>query len=244
MKSEQEREAWLAERKNHVTASDVAAVMGLNPNKTRKVVFRDKVYAGAAKDIDRLPMVMAGKHLESGILSWHLAHRGFDGYGWEAGDARIDQLGEARCSRITGSGLVRHPTSRVLAATPDAIVWSVEGGLRVTEIKNVGQDKALTDWTQEFKRGEWSNIPDACVLHAMPYQKINKDALRAPIYYWAQLQAQMSCLGIPQGRIVVAFGGNARADLDFRLHVGFETAMLDELDRFWKEVLNTRELNE
>lgn len=254
MKTAEERESWLAERRNFVTASDVAAVMGISPHKNRKAVFKDKVYGGV-NDIDRLPMVMAGKHLEAGVLGWHLAHRDFVGVSWDSTgvhDYVRRMLGAGTFSRITESGLVKHPTSKVLAATPDALVNAREGSVWVTEIKNVDKDKAphgknqgAADWAKTYRGPSgWNNIPDACVLHAMPYQKIDKDELRAPIYYWAQLQAQMSCLGIPRGRIVVCFGGNVRADLDYHLDVEFEAKMLRDLDNFWDEVITARELHE
>lgn len=241
MKTPEERAAWLAERRNFVTASDVAAVMGLSPHKSRKNVYKDKVY-GSTNDIDRLPMVMAGKYNESGILAWHLAHRNFEGYGWESGDDRRDML--PAIDRVTSSGLVLHPESRVLAATPDAIVWSEPSRLWVTEIKNVDKDKAFTDWVKPWHRWESTTAPDNTVLHAMPYQKIDKGSLAAPAYYWVQLQAQMACLNIIQGRIVVQFGGNARADLDYHLDVPFISRMLKELDEFWREVLTARELHD
>jgi hypothetical protein len=75
------------------------------------------------------------------------------------------------------------------------------------------------------RSGESTNIPDARVVHAMKYQKIDEGALRAPVYYWTQLQAQLSCLGLELGRIVVAFG-QARADLDYHLDTSFESRML------------------
>lgn len=241
MKSAEERTLWLADRANYVTASDVAAVMGLNPHKNRNRVFKEKVYGGSV-DIDGLPQVMAGKHLEAGILSWHLAHRKFQGFGWDAPDALDEMAWLGNIHNISESGLVVHPTSKVLAATPDAITWVDRTQLWATEIKNVGSGKDKTDWATTWRRGPSTTIPDYAVVHATRWQQIDAATLRAPVYYWVQLQAQMSCLGLDKGRIVVCIGGNARADLDYSLDTTFEHTMLTELDKFWAEVLAAREL--
>ena len=240
MQSKAEREAWLAERRNFITASDVAAAMGLNPHKSPKRLLKDKV-TGASDDIDRLPAVMCGKHLEPGIFSWHCAHRYFEGRLWEQELTAWseDGPGPGYVSRITPGGLVRHPTSRVLAATPDGITIDERGLAWATEVKCVKWDKYKFDWTKTWRGrstdGEWSNIPLGTVFHGTD-KDIDAATLRAPVYYWTQLQAQMSCLGIPRGRIVVAFGGQNRVDLDYVLDTAFEQRMLSELDKFWAQV--------
>jgi hypothetical protein len=244
MQTEEERAAWLLEREEFVTASDVAAVMGLSPHKSRKQVFNAKVHRTPGPDIDRLPMVMAGKHFEAGVLSWHLAHRGFDGELWAEHIAALEHsvTQPEYFSRITPSGLVKHPTCEALAATPDAIVVTPGNGkVWGTEIKYVDRDKHASDWAHTWKSGQSTTIPDARVVHCMKYQKIDEDALRAPVYYWTQLQAQLSCLRLEHGRIIVAFG-QARADLDYHLDTSFESRMLLELSKFWAEVEAAREL--
>ncbi len=233
---EQERLDWLKARTKYITASDMGPVLGLSPHKTRKKVFEEKVGLCSSADIDRLPIVMAGKFLEAGIIAWHKEHRGFDGYVWGSP--------EREGTWFTDHGLLPHPTSCCVAATPDAIIWSPEnpGKLWPTEVKNVKHDKPFSDWAKTWKSGGSSNIPEAVVLHADRWTQIDPAKLRAPVYYWAQLQVQMSCLGIPRGRVVVCFGGQARADLDYTLDVSFERHMLSEAERFWTEVEAAREL--
>ncbi len=212
-----ERDAWLAERMKYTTASDVAAVMGLNKHSSRKKVFEAKVH-GKVDNIDFLPVVMAGKYLEDGILQWHLAHRGFTGQG--------------------GYGLTPHNTCEALAATPDAIVTDTQGREWVTEIKNVGADK----WRDAWAEPNPLTRPDEVWLHAPKYLGMDKAKLFAPVYYWTQLQAQMACLGIDRGRIVVCFGGQARADLDYSADLTFRARMLQEVSEFWATVVAAREM--
>ena len=231
-----EREAWLAARMKYLTASDIGPVLGLSPHKTRTKVFREKVGIDPAADIDRLPVVMAGKFLEGCIFGWHKSHREFAGYLWE------DRAEDVHPEWTIDAGLVRHPTAAHLAATPDGITVTREGREWLTEVKNVKHDKHTTDWAKTWRSGSSTNIPDNVVVHADRYLGIDPAKLRAPVYYWAQLQAQMSATGIPRGRVVVAFGGQARADLDYQLDVSFERHMIETTRRFWAEVVAARDL--
>ena len=247
MKSAEEHAAWLAERNNFCTASDVAAVLGLSPHKTRTQVFKQKSQNLPGPNIDRVPAVMAGKHFESGVLSWHLAHRDLEGVGWNeyVNDGIIQEEGNepSFASRVTDTGLVRHPSCAALAATPDALVWGPDQVVHVTEIKYVDRDKHKTDWAQPWVMTPTgsTNKPTTVILHAAKWQGIDPSRLFAPVYYWVQLQAQMACLNIEYGRIVVAFG-QARADLDYPLDRAFESYMIREVARFWAEVVAAREL--
>lgn len=237
MLNNEDRAAWLETRKNHVTASDVAAVMGMNPHKTRKKVFEEKVGLVQPANIDFLPMVMAGKHLESGIFSWYLAHRGIDGMMWEdLPQPELDRYGWAR-----NNGVLVHPTCSSLAVTPDGISWADDGARTsyVTEIKCVGESKHKDSWAERTGY----NVPEDVVVHASKYVGINPSRLYAPKYYWAQLQAQMSALRVPQGRIVVCFGGQSRCDLQYSLDKSFESRMLESVTAFMEEVNAYRELH-
>lgn len=215
-----EREAWLKEREAYLTASDVAAVMGLNPHKNAKRVWKEKVERLHA-DIDHLPVVAAGRHLEAGIVAWHAEDRGL--------------------TARTGFPLTPHPTCTALAATPDAVCTDNQGREWVTEVKNVRHDKHEVDWAQSWACDDLDNRP----LQFFPRcadRSIRVDTLTAPRYYLVQLQAQMACLGIPRGRIVVCFGGQNRVDLDYEMAPRFVERMLSAVTDFWATVLVAREL--
>jgi hypothetical protein len=198
-------------------------VLQVSPHKSRNKLFNEKVH-GDSTNIDGISYVMAGQHLEAGILGWHCAHRGFDFPGpWD-------------------QGLVPSPSCPHLAATPDAVVFDKANVPWVTEIKNVGLVKVADDWQRNDGVYGATTAPVETFVHATKRAIPDKAKLRAPLHYWVQLQVQMHCLGIPRGRIVVCFGGQHRADLDYTLHEGFVSRMILEVGKFWEQIEAGREL--
>jgi len=209
-----EHTAWLLELQNYITASDVAAVMGLNKNSSRNRVLKDKI-SPTVNNIEGLPAVMAGKELEAGIFSWFKRHRGVDGKLWDG-------------------GLVPHKKVKCLAATPDGIVYANErAGFRndtLVEVKNVGWEQLEKSWSQRVKR----TTPVLCVAHTS--RKLDTIGMAAPIHYWVQLQVQLSCMGMNDGVVCANIGGNNRFDFHYNLDKSFESDMLDAVRTFWAEV--------
>lgn len=103
-----DRASWLADRKNYIGGSEIAAILGLSHYRTSYDVYASKVL-GAEPDKDN-QRLEAGRYLESGIITW-AAER----HGWKA---------EPNDLRVFRS--VEYPLA---ACTPDA--WVGAHGLEV-----------------------------------------------------------------------------------------------------------------
>lgn len=95
------RDRWLAARREHLTASDVAAVLGEDPRRGALQVYLSKVADIEAGET--LPM-RRGRRFEAAI-----------------GEEYADQTGRI-VTRWPEYELAVHPTVEFLAATPDAVV--------------------------------------------------------------------------------------------------------------------------
>lgn len=210
-----DKAAWLAERKKFLTASDVAAVMGLDPHKKRDAVLRLKAGIDQAKDIERIPAVAAGRHLEAGILAW-FAEDHQDIY------SRVAQNGHVlRQSKLLP----------VLAATVDGYASPVSSLKQddLVEVKCV--DKP---WAQD---GRGAPTP-------LSVRNVGRAAAgdAAPLKYWVQLQVQLHCCGLRYGWLTGLQGAHSRADRLYELDTAFEARMLDAVRDFWQEVLALKAL--
>lgn len=206
MTAETEHLAWLEARKGYVTASDVAAVMGIDPHKKREKVLRQKAGLEAYPNIDRVPAVAAGRHLEAGILAW-FAEDHAETYG------RVEQNGKV---------LALSSSLPCLAATPDGFAY---GGdvVDLVEVKCVEKS-----WESGARSAR------APVLCRNVGRAAAGDA--APMKYWVQLQCQLHCTQLSHGWLTALQGAHSRADRLYAIDDAFVARMLTEVERFWKEV--------
>lgn len=240
-----ERADWLEARKQYLTASDVAALCGLNSSKRASQVIKEKSGLVAAEELDEglLAQVPAGRHLESGIAAWFLAET-----------PHTEAIGN-------GNNLIVSPTVPYLAATPDFIV---DGD--PLEIKLAGETQlvnwyeagvAMKNWPVHIEhpvplsvrvrapaefltvgvndrslKGNWRRSRQ----HQMQVLLPGFGEPRAPIKYWVQLQVQMHVLGRDTGWIVGCVGGTRRLDFMYERDVRFEGYMLGVAESAWAMV--------
>lgn len=247
-----ERAEWLEQRKKYLTASDVAALCGLNSSKRPSEVINEKAGLKAAEELDEylLTQVPAGRHLEAGIATWFLE--------------------ETPHSTAFGNGnnLLVSPVVPYLAATPD---WVVDG--QPVEIKLSGETQ-LMNWFEagqpvdkktrlpknwpvhlpvpvpvDYRHrvpGEFLNTnPDDKSLRA-DWRRSRRHQLqvlltgagepRAPLKYWVQLQVQMHVMSAGSGWIVGCIGGTRRIDFLYERDAQFEAYMLGVIEPAWELV--------
>lgn len=219
---------WLAKRATCLTASDIAGVMGLDSHKSRQKVLAEKIANEPSRDISRIPAVAAGRHLESGILSW-FAEDHQEEYYITTADANVGlPLFDSVRGRIlhiredNGQALIHSPVISRLAATPDGYCLDFDGNLRLIEVKCV--DKPWVD-------GKGMNQP---VVRAWNQGRAALGTA-APLKYWVQLQCQMHCVGVEQGWLTGLQGAHSRADRLYSLDKDFEARMLSAVEEFIAE---------
>lgn len=243
--SASDREAWLAARKSFLTASEVAAVLGLVPGRGK--VVRAKAGTETTAELleegpDELAQVAAGRHLERGVFEWFAA---------ETPHVEAEMCGS----------LIASPTVRGLAATPDAVM---DG--EPVEIKCVGES-ALANWHESQDVRGWEKLalvipspiytrvrlplennritPGACDprsewRRSRGYQlgvilpTLGEPA--APLKYLVQLQVQMHVLDAPSGWLVGLVGGTRRYDFLYERDPKLEAVIISETVRFWQDV--------
>ena len=215
MSSDPALAAWLERRFDLVTASDVPAIMGLNPYCPRSQILREKL-ARKGQDLEGNARVQAGNFLEPGIFAWFL-----HAHDWRA-------RGRHNTDRIIVTSA--EPGFAFLGCTPDG--WLVTERDRVPiETKNVG---FMGPWTKPPESDLC--VPDRWSADAEERQ-YPRGEVAAPLYYAVQLLVQMHCLGAPEGWLVVLVGGQARLDLHFRRRRDWEeNVMLPAVAEFWREL--------
>ena len=120
---EQDKEAWLEARRTHLTASDIPAMLGLDPGKSPLQLYAEK-------------LGLMPEKADSDTLRWGLDQ--------EESVARF--VGRKLNMVVHPSpGLVQNPVCPLIAATPDRILEDEEGNLYVLEIKT-GKIRAVADW--------------------------------------------------------------------------------------------------
>lgn len=127
------REAWLAERRTLLTASDVPAALGLSPWKSPFELWAEKTGNIDPEDIGDRDAVKWGLRLEGSVI---------EGYAEDTG--RI-------CSRWPQHTLKRSESIDWLGATPDAIQNAPEFG----DVTGNLQIKT----TNAFKKADWAEEP-------------------------------------------------------------------------------------
>jgi putative phage-type endonuclease len=119
---------WYAIRKQHVGASDVSALFGLSPYKTKRELWLEK--AGKADDSFKdNSCKLFGREAEEAIARVAAFEKG-----WQ-----IEKVG----------GYVTHATVKGMGCTPDRQIVGLEKGLGLLEIKNVGHFSYLRRWVDD-----------------------------------------------------------------------------------------------
>lgn len=243
--SASDREAWLAARRAFLTASEVAAVLGLAPGRGKIVRAKAGTSTQAEREEegpDDLAQVAAGRHLEEGIFRW---------FADETPHFEAEMCGLLIASRNVPG----------LAATPDAVM---DG--EPVECKCVGES-ALANWhaSQDVRGWEKMALPLPSPIYTrvrLPREN-NRITLgatdprsewrrsrgyqlgvimptlgepEAPLKYWVQLQVQMHVLGAAQGWLVGLIGGTRRYDFLYERDPDFEKVVVYETKRFWEDV--------
>lgn len=227
---------WLAARERYLTASDVSAVLGANPYKSRASVVRSKqdAIAGTVKPDRVVGAMMAGQFLEEGVLRWFLYDRTKDalalGESAPAGGVLRNPTGT--------SMLVAHPDPALrLAASPDALVSYGDGSRHLVEVKVCGP--AVTEVHVEertyYSGGSWVAWGKPSTSRAWAAMGCDP-ALGCPVQHYIQLQTQLLCTGESFGW-VVGNCGTARRDHPFERDADLHARIVDATLEFWNEVL-------
>lgn len=192
------RDEWLVARHRYLTASDVSAVMGLNPNRTREVVLAGKVPLEAPADFSTRPMRL-GAALEDAVLRVFAEELRRELEGDEGGIPV--PTGTHACRNPYGTSiLVEHPEEPTLAASPDGLLnWS-DGRVDLVEVKVTGPNGWM-NWSKPSP----PRVLRECARY-FPVTNLDPAAGVGPLKHWVQLQVQMACTGIPRGWLVVNAG--------------------------------------
>jgi hypothetical protein len=209
-----DKEKWLSERRRYITASDTAAILGLNPYSDAADVRMQKL-TGSNKDLSSVARVVAGTYLEGGIFDWFVSRR-------------PDLAGAVRNTELLVSKELH-----CLAATPDG--WHTDSSGRITaiEIKNVGGFSARA-WQIEPAAGlprpsGWDAFADGGLAP--------KNPLAAPAQYVTQLMTQLNVLDAVGGWLVACVGGQALYCVYYERDRAWEQrVLLPACERFWAGV--------
>lgn len=246
-----DRDKWLALRQELWTATASAPLLGLGDD-SADVTIKDKALRTEADPkLRELAMVVAGNHMEPGIISWYAAESPLP----------VESFGK----------LLRSKPWPWMGATPDAV--RTGGKLVPLECKNVAFDSGWNwhrgsqpklDAYAKLGIGEYPAPDDVNARVAPIVKKVAKDAegpkrlwrehmvsfyvdilprmgpLSAPVKYYCQLQWQIGVLGASEGVIVVCMGGVNRFDLTYRRNDTLIDLMVDESHDAWKVVEKMR----
>lgn len=208
--SASDRQTWLEARQPLVTASDVAAVLGLHPHKSRNQLLAQKRVG--ERDLGNIPAVRAGRFLEQGVFDWFLAD--------------MQMISAGAHGSIWGD-LLQSPVCPRLGATPDA--WITSGDdTAIVEVKMHGA-KASDSWGPKQYREPraWNKLFPGTILPCWG---------EVPIHHWCQLQTQMHCAKLTQGFVVGCLCGTRRVDYMYPYAPWFLERVFEEVETFWSEV--------
>lgn len=115
---------WHAIRARHVGGSEIAAVFGLSPFKSKWQLYMEKAGKLPAPDLSGNPAVNAGRHLEPGIASWAAEKWGLNLQKARryCTDDQCPGLGSSLDYECVGSG-TRYPVEIKLAMRHDGWEW-------------------------------------------------------------------------------------------------------------------------
>jgi putative phage-type endonuclease len=203
-----ERAQWLRDRRKLIGASEVAAILGVDPHRGPLAVYASKLDLAR---VDETPAMRWGRKAEALVA---------EAYGEESGRpvlmpaARIIQhpdipfLG-ASLDRVTG-GCEKHPAPVVFdgpCGRDDCASVGAHSHPAPLECKVVGFHNAAS----------WKEEP--------------------PIEYVVQVQFQMACTGAQWASLAAMFGWPPRpAWVDLERNDAFINAALPKLEEFWRRV--------
>lgn len=220
-------EEWLAARQRYLTASDVAAVMGLSPYGSRARVLKSKL----APPVDLSTSAMrAGQFLEDGVFAWFLDDLQRTA---KASDGLIPVPTGERCRGEAGQSLlVAHPDPELaLAASPDAILLT--GGERaLVEVKVTNPD-AWADWAKPNTHRRWAEYAGTTTPPS--------DGA-CPLRHWVQLQVQLLVTGESWGWVVGVCGTQKRPSV-FPAHPAFQARIMGAARQFALDVAAARRID-
>ena len=213
--------SWLKAREGYLTASDVSAVLGCNPHRSRNAVLAAKRAALAgepAKGFGSSAM-FAGQFLEEGVLRWFLHDLTKEALSLGESEPVGGVLRNANGTSL----LVSHPDPTLrLAASPDGLVEYGDDMRVLVEVKVCGPEGSWLKWANDCTSKAWAGMGRA-------------PGLGCPVPHYIQLQTQLLCTGETFGW-VVGNCGTARRDhpfpADLELHATIERATRE----FWTEV--------
>lgn len=212
---------WREARHGLLTASDVAAVMGLSPYGSFERVLKDKLQPWNAAEGYVSSAMRAGTHLEGGVFAW-----------WFEDAMRVARdRGEPTPTGtiLRGAGgtsmLVAHPEARFrLAASPDALVI-LDARPRLVEIKVTNP----TGWAKN-----WGDVGERIPKRWALYSNNPPPTLGlCPLRHWVQLQTQLLVTGVGEG-FVVGCCGTVRATHRFEADPKFQLAIERASLTFWE----------
>ena len=202
------RDQWLLERRELVTASDCAAIIGEDPRRGPLAVYASKV--GDVEAVETRPM-LRGRRFEGAIA---------DEYADQTGRP-VASLGEFETTR--------HPLISWLGATLDRLTESVEacpGPLPMLADLHPGTDPVL---------GVRGRVP-LQIKMAIGSAHDWKD--EPPLGYIVQVQVEMACIGSPWGALAALVGPGPLATVDLIRDDAFFAALVPQLERFRWHVAN------
>lgn len=126
------RSHWLAKRRKGITATDVPAILGLDPYRTPLDVWLDKT--GRAKPVDENYAMRRGKVLEALLLT--------------------EYAQRTKTMLLPVPILAGHPTNRIALASLDGAADHFPNPVRIVECKTTGW-RGKDDWWDDTKQ-----IPD------------------------------------------------------------------------------------
>ena len=200
-----DRTAWLAERRTGIGGSDIAALLGLSPNKTPLQLWLNKTGRAddAPTDPDAEERMHWGTVLED-VVARHYAERR---------DVRVQRINDT----------LRHPDVNIALANIDRAVlepgsrarWDdkagrVLGACRLLEVK--------TAHALARNGAEWGN----------------PGSDEVPQAYWLQCQWYLGISGLPFADLAVLFGGQKFVEYTIPADATLFADLLDEAHGWWQ----------
>ena len=211
-------EDWLRAREGYLTASDVSAVLGVNPYKSRASVVRKKQGIAEPASKYTAKAMMAGQFLERGVFEWFL----FDRAAEAVALSEDPPTGDVVRNPAGVSVLVEHPSAELrLAASPDGLMVCGDGSRHLVEVKVLGPEGTYLKWSDEPSSTAW--------------RAMRRTGVGCPVPHYVQLQVQLLCTGEHFGW-VVGNCGTKRMDHPFPVDADLHRRIEDAAVEFWREV--------
>jgi predicted phage-related endonuclease len=212
---------WLKKRREMITASDVAAILGFGAHKTALDVYVEKVMGKEMEDNDLLIM---GRALEDGIAKIYEIKTGnkivAGGYDILLDFVRPDMPWWGGKEIVSGGKddilFFVHPDIPWLGATPDRIVSRRDDSVYHSGIIINQEGPLECKHVGFYKRDEWQDGP--------------------PDWVVIQNQIQQACMGAPWGAFCGVVGGSEIHYGDLEFKSDFLEAAYPVLDEFHQRI--------